>query len=86
MLQKKSKVSGGVKPHEKSKISRGAMLLQTLQGTNEPGGTQLELPRQRQPGFLALLNWNAVLQPEVPENHELYSVDNAVIWTFERCG
>lgn len=32
------------------------------------------------------MNWNVVLRPEVPENRELYSVDNIIIWTFDLCG
>lgn len=69
-----------------SKVSGGALLLQTLQGIDEPGGTHLDLPRCRKPGFSALLNLNVVLGPEVPENCKLYSADNIVTWTFDLCG
>lgn len=34
---------------------RKAMLLQPLQGIDEHGGTHLELPRCRKPGFLLTL-------------------------------
>lgn len=42
-------------PQKEKEVSGGAMLLQTLQGIDERGGTHLELPRCRKPGFLALL-------------------------------
>lgn len=55
LLQKASKVSGGAMPQKEKEVSRGAVLLQTLQGIDERGGTHLELPRCRKPGFSALL-------------------------------